>query len=114
VNWYDHYTTAFIGVKKKKYSSKDFHAWLEKHVADVVRVFGSNIHGYVFVAGPDFEIAYMNWESEAAMKAGFEGVEGKRIAAEASKWMSNKMFERLSPFTGKAVRGHVYQMEIRK
>lgn len=113
VDWYSGYTTLFVGLKKKNKKTEDFHSWLATHVSEFSKSFGSLIRGYVFVAGEDYEIAYVNWISEEAMKAGFAGPYGKHIAGDASLWMENKMFERLSEFDGKVSKGAVYRMPIR-
>jgi hypothetical protein len=59
------------------------------------------LKGYVVVATDDWEIAWMNWESEQAMSAAMDSPEGKRIVEDAGKWMATAQWSTAGAFAGK-------------
>jgi hypothetical protein len=68
INWAKGYNMVFIGVKKDSYSSQQFLARLKTHIeAASAALAPQGLLGYILVANENYEVAYLNWKSKAAL-----------------------------------------------
>jgi hypothetical protein len=99
-DWKSGTTGFFIGLRKANLSSDEFLRKLSQHVrlaASSLKPLG--LKGYIIIVQDNYEVAYMNWSSEAAMKRAFEMPAGQRVAQDASsfletlQWSSEQIFD---------------------
>jgi hypothetical protein len=93
-DWGTGYSTIFIGVREPGTPRDRFLASMSEHVSEVRAAFESRgLRGYTIMATPDFEIAFQNWDSEAAATAAMTSEAGQAVVADADTLMSFDVFE---------------------
>lgn len=109
VDWSRGHTTFYIGVKKSNISSADYLKWLNRHVNLVANSFkGKVLKGYIIIANDNYEVAFMNWESQSAMAEAFQTEEGKAIRDDAATYMDMLQFSEMKAFNGNSVETGVF------
>ncbi|MDO8757441.1 MAG: hypothetical protein Q7J64_05480 [Elusimicrobiota bacterium] len=106
VDWQKGYATFYIGLRKPGLSSAEFLKGLHAHVLEIREALvPQGLDGYVFVAGADYEAAYLHWPSREAAEAAFASDAGKAAAAGGSAILDHLLFAPAEPFTGKIASG---------
>lgn len=115
VDWQKGYATFFIGTRKPGLSSEDFLKKLHAHVTEVRRALSpQGLDGYVFVAGTDYEAAYLHWPSREASETAFTSDGGKAAVAEAQKILDPLVFVPAEPFSGTISSGQALNVRFER
>lgn len=108
-DWQTGYTVFYLGRRLATIKPKEFMERMHAHVESVKRALGSNgLQGYFAVIAPDYEIAFMNWPDEAAMKNSYSTDRGKAAIKEAAALLETIMWEPVQKFKGKLEPGKAY------
>ncbi len=112
LDWSRGYTNFFIGEKKAGLSSEAFLRGLDQHVRKVRHFFrGAGLLGYVIIATPDREYAFMNWESKSHADYAMAHPAGKLVRAEAESLMKTLNWTVSERFQGRLSRNQTYTVK---
>ncbi len=97
-------TTFFVGLRKAAVTPADFLRHLSEHVRAVANAFKSGgLRGYIVISDENYEVAYMNWESEEAMNKAFGSPAGQSVVQDAATMMENLQWSPIGLFDGVTV-----------
>lgn len=101
LDWSKGVTYFYLGTRKESISPSQFLTRLRAHVAMTSRVLTPvGMRGYIVIADDNYEAAYMNWESAAAMTKAFaKGGVGEPIGADSRTFMDSLMWTEALPFS---------------
>lgn len=92
VDWSKGVSFAFVGLRKNKLSPSEFLNRLKKHVSEVAAYMEPmGLRGYIIIANDNYEVAYMNWESEEARLAIINSAGAQTIFADAGDMMDRSV-----------------------
>ncbi len=99
INWAAGYNAVFVGTKKSNLSSADFLQQLQKHIELAKAVMQpKGLRGYILIAHDQYEVAYLNWESQEAHDLAGQTEDGKSVFADAGRFMDILMYQEAIPF----------------
>ena len=94
IDWAGGYTVFYLGLRKPEISAEQFLRDLAVHVGFVAgKLTPLGLKGYIIIANPDYEVAYMNWSSKRAMDFAFTQEAGKSVSADGAKILNRLMFQ---------------------
>lgn len=103
VDWQKGYSTVYIGLRKSTIEREDFIDGIRKHVVDVTNALKSQgLQGYIVLMTSEYEIAYMNWPSQAVATSAFESKEAKAFIKDAQLILSPLQYSEAKNFDGTA------------
>lgn len=98
-DWQAGYTTVFVGTRREDVPAGEFLERLSEHVARARDHFPAmGLDGYIVVANPDSEIAWMHWSSGDAARAALASPAGTEIRESGAKLMTRVMWSAASEF----------------
>lgn len=113
VDWQRGYATFYVGLRKGGLSGAEFLTRLRAHVAEIRDALApQGLDGYVFVAGADYEAAYLHWPSREAADAAFASTAGKAAAEGGSRILEHLVFVAAEPFAGTLAAGQAVNVPI--
>ncbi len=90
------YTTFFIGTRKAELDSLEYSKGMMRHVRQVRTTFVSmGLVSYFVTTARDYEMAVMQWESQAAMEKAFGTPEGQALVSDAQRLLEPLVWEPL-------------------
>ena len=90
------HTTFFIGTRKAELDPLQYSKGMMHHVRQVSKTFVSmGLIGYFVTFTRDYEMAVMQWESQAAMEKAFATSEGQALVSEAQRLLEPLVWEPL-------------------
>ena len=114
-DWQTGQATFSIGTRLKTVAAGEFLGRLTQHVQHVRTAFGPlGLDGYVVVATPDQEVAFMHWSSEQAAEQAHASTQGKAVAAERQALMAGLASASAKPFAGTIAAGQVVNVKFQK
>ncbi len=115
VDWQKGYATFYIGLRKQSLSPVEFLKGLHAHVLEIRQALvPQGLDGYVFVAGADYEAAYLHWPSREASEKAFASNAGKAAAAGGSAILDHLVFVPAEPFAGKIAPGQAVNVRFKR
>lgn len=111
IDWRVGYSTFFLGLRKSGMSKGDFLHRLSQHVQLASMKFQpQGLRGYITMANADYEAAFMNWESEAAMTKAFASPGGQEVSRDGEDLFKFLQWGGARPFDGVRVSpGGIYK-----
>lgn len=99
VDWSSGHNMFYIGIKKSSILGSDFLKRLKKHIELAKANFSSlGLKGYIIIANEQYEVAYMNWESETKMNEAMGSVFAKAVIEDGAQFMDNLQFQAVESF----------------
>lgn len=108
-------TTFFIGLRKPEVRKELFLSRLASHVKlsrDSLLAYG--LKGYAVVATEDYEIAVMNWESQAQMDRAFDSLFGHALVRDANEFMETLQWSNAQRFDGRHVEQNSFYSTLQR
>jgi len=105
IDWSDGVNYVFIGVKKPNGSKGSFLERLKSHI-EIARetMEPKGLRGYIVIANENYEIAFLNWESQISHDNAGVSKKGKVVFDDANEFMDVLMYESAAGFTaGKSI-----------
>jgi hypothetical protein len=99
LDWTKGHSMFYLGLRKDKVSKKEFLKRLKKHVELAHGNFKLlGLRGYIVIANEDYEVAYMNWESEAHMNEAMSSLIAKSVLEDGAEFMDNFQYQNAQSF----------------
>ncbi|MBI3891189.1 MAG: hypothetical protein HY303_06625 [Candidatus Wallbacteria bacterium] len=115
IDWQAGHTAVFIGQRQAAIPADQFLTELTAHVVKARDAFHpQGLDGYIVVATPDREIAFMHWRAREDLDKALAGPEGKAIAADAARLMSTVMWTDAPAFAGKIAYGQAVNVHFQR
>ncbi len=92
--WDTGHVVVHLGRRKKNVKRRIFLPLLKKHIKHGLRLLkGKGLRGYMVLATKDYELAYLQWRSEAHMTRVLSSKKGKAMVAEAASFMDSALWK---------------------
>lgn len=109
IDWSQGHNTFFIGLRKNKFSAERFLERLRFHVTLAQAAFsGLGLRGYIVITDDNYEMAFMNWDSEKNMLRAFDTLNGARVAQDAQEIFDSLQWNGNSKFNGTSIEADHY------
>ncbi len=93
-DWSEGYTLAFVGARKPSLSKDAFLDRLKNHIEMARDVMGPRgLQGYIVFAHDDYEVAYLNWNSQKAHDLTMKDPAAGKVFEDAEQIMERVMYE---------------------
>ncbi len=108
IDWSQGHTQIYIGLRRGNVSKEVFLERMASHLALVKQAFHPRgLKGYIVIANENYEVAFLNWSSEKAMKEAAQSPAGLVIRQDADELLQHFMFAPAHPFVaGGAVKAN--------
>ncbi|MBC7543364.1 MAG: hypothetical protein H7338_11600 [Candidatus Sericytochromatia bacterium] len=114
-DWQKGHTTFFVGVRKAGVAAGAFLPGMTSHVALAKREFTPmGLDGYIIVATPEYEVAYMHWTDARSADAAMASATGKRVGEDAQRLMSMEQWTPTVPFAGTVKPGQAFNFRFER
>jgi len=101
IDWQTGHSVFFLGLRKPSLRPDFFWDALYKHIKNVKTSFiAMGLRGYVVLSAPNYEMAFMNWESKEAMEKALQSPQGKSLEKEAAGIATPVMWKDFRDFDG--------------
>lgn len=101
VDWQKGHSVCFFGLRKKSLRPDFFWDTLYKHIIYTRTAFSPlGLKGYVILVSPDYEIAFMNWESKSAMENALQSQKGKALVRDSRGILDTILWQDFRDFDG--------------
>ena len=88
----------YIGLRKSTITQTDFLEKLTEHASLFKQIMQpKGVLGYILIANNDYEIAYVNWSSKAALDNAFKNSDGAKIVKNGSQILNNLYYQNARP-----------------
>jgi hypothetical protein len=113
LDWSEGASYAFIGTRKPGFTQAQFLARLKAHVELATsRMRPRGLRGYLVIATPEYEIAYLNWTSAEDHDRAFATDDGKAVFGDGAEFMDTLMYQEATelPAGAKVENGKFYKV----
>jgi hypothetical protein len=99
IDWSRGYNRVYIGVRKSSVSNIEFLRKLSTHASMFKRtMIPKGVRGYILIANNDYEVAYVNWESEKSHDNAYKTAGGIAVAKDGSEILDNLLYQEAKPY----------------
>ena len=99
IDWSRGYNRVYIGIRKSSLTSIEFLKKLSAHAAMFKRtMIPKGVKGYVLIANNDYEVAYVNWESEKSHDDAYQTAGGISVAIDGTQILDNLLYQEAKPY----------------
>jgi hypothetical protein len=99
IDWSKGYNIVFIGIRKANLSPTQFLRRLTRHVYLTKRALTpKGLKGFLVIANENYEVAYLNWESQKAHDLAFQTSGGKAVSEDSAQFMESLMYQVAAPY----------------
>ncbi len=99
LDWRQGHTMFYLGLRKGQVTTTDFLKRLKNHMELAHSNFKDlGLRGYIVLANENYEVAYMNWESETKMTEALQSAFGKTVLEDGAQFLENKQYLKAEAF----------------
>lgn len=94
IDWATGVNFVYIGTRKSDQLPHQFLERLKSHVELAKSVMNpKGLRGYIIIANENYEVAYLNWTSQAAHDSALQSQDGQMVFQDAGEFMDPLMYE---------------------